>query len=139
MFNGIPRTQPLWITPGGGVEDGEQLLISLERELNEELGLKPEDYIIKGHLWRSENKKMIFKMRPCKVIDNYFLIQIIDNEKVFDFSKWTEEEKTVLTKLKWWNFDEIRNTEDKIVPLQLKNLFERCLDPIKLEVIIEDD
>lgn len=140
VFNGNPRTQPLWITPGGGVEDDEQLLISLERELYEELGLKPEDYIIKGHLWRSENKRMVFKMLPCKVIDNYFLIHLLNNDKTFDFSNWTEEEKTVLTKLKWWDFDEIRSTEDKIVPLQLENLFEYCFDhPIKLEIITEDD
>lgn len=139
MFSGIPRTQPLWITPGGGVEDEEQLLASLERELDEELGLKPQDYVVKGHLWRSENKRMVYKMRPCKVVDNYFLIHLLDNEKTFDFSKWTEDEKVVLTKLKWWYFDELLETGDKIVPLQLKNLVDYCLEPVELEIIIEYD
>ena len=140
VFNGRHKTQPLWITPGGGVEDGEELLISLERELNEELGLKPEDYVVKGHLWRSENKRMVFKMRPCRVIDNYFLIHLLDSGTKFDFSNWTEEEKTVLTKLKWWNRDEILRTDEKIVPSQLKNLFDyRLFEPVELEIITEDD
>lgn len=65
MFSGTPRTQPLW--------DEEQLLISLKREL----GVKTS-----GLHRQSENKRMVFKMRPCKVVDNYFLINLLDREKI---------------------------------------------------------
>lgn len=139
VVDGVLRTQPLWITPGGGVENDEDLKNSLERELEEELGLKSHDYIIIGHLWKSENKRIVYKMRPYKFVDNYFLVQIVDNQKTFDFTNWTEEEKVVLKKLKWWNLDEMLITEDKIAPPQLRNLSEYCLDPVELSIIFEDD
>lgn len=129
----------LWITPGGGVEPGEDLLLSLERELEEELGILPYSYTVKGHLWRSTPKPMVYKNKPSMFIDNYFLIQLNYECDSFDFSKWTDEEKSVLTKLKWWDLDELRETFDLVVPPQLKTLSCDVLDnPIEVTTIEED-
>jgi 2,3-bisphosphoglycerate-dependent phosphoglycerate mutase len=129
----------LWITPGGGVEPGEDLLLSLERELEEELGIMPSSYTVKGHLWRSTPKPMVYKNKPFMFIDNYFLVQLNSDSDTFDFSKWTDEEKTVLTKLKWWNWEELRGTTDLVVPPQLKSFRIDVLDgPIELITIEED-
>jgi len=35
------RTEDFWCTPGGGVDDNEALIPALEREIIEELGIKP--------------------------------------------------------------------------------------------------
>lgn len=128
----------IWITPGGGVEPGEDLILSLERELEEELGLIPSEYTFKGHLWRSTPKPTIYKNKPFMFIDNYFVVQLNSNCESFDFSKWTEEEKEVLKNLKWWPLDELKETCDLIVPPQLRTFNSAILDPIEFSVINEN-
>ena len=137
LFNGKAPAS-LWITPGGGVEEDEDLVQGLERELMEELGLLSESFTIKGHLWRSDNKTMIYKNRPCKCIDNYFVVQLASDSQSFDFSKWTDEEKLVLNDMKWWSLDELRRTADKVAPPQLRHLASK-VDPIIFEQIVEID
>jgi 2,3-bisphosphoglycerate-dependent phosphoglycerate mutase len=129
----------IWITPGGGVEPGEDLISCLERELEEELGLVPSDYTFKGHLWHSAPKPTIYKNRPFLFIDNYFLIRLNSKCNWFDFSRWTEEEKTVLKNLKWWRLAELKKTCDLVVPPQLRSFDVSILDnPIELTAINED-
>ena len=140
--NALCKGEPpksIWITPGGGVEPGEDLISSLVRELEEELGLFPSDYSLKGHLWLSAPKPTIYKSKPFLFIDNYFLVQLNSACDSFDFSKWTEEEKSVLTNLKWWPLEELKETLDLVVPPQLKSFSTDVLDhPIQLSTIIED-
>jgi 8-oxo-dGTP pyrophosphatase MutT (NUDIX family) len=129
----------IWITPGGGVEPDEELVLSLERELNEELGLIPSDYTLKGHLWRSDPKPTIYKNSPFMFIDNYFVIRLNHSCDSFDFSKWTDEEKSVLKNLKWWYLIDLKTTSDLVVPPQLRSFDVTVLQhPIELTQITED-
>lgn len=129
----------IWITPGGGVEPGENLILSLERELEEELGLLPSDYVLKGHLWCSAPKPIIYRDRPFMFIDNYFVVQMNSELNSFDFSRWTTEEKSALTNLKWWPLADLKDTSDLVVPPQLKSFNPVVLEhPIELTLIVED-
>ncbi len=111
----------LWITPGGGVENGECLTFCLERELKEELGLLPSQYKNLGHIWQSLPKPIIYSNAPHYFVDNYFFVQINSELPVFETSKWTMEEREVLKELKWWSLDELKLTSNLIAPPQLKS------------------
>jgi 8-oxo-dGTP pyrophosphatase MutT (NUDIX family) len=50
---GLP---PRWLTPGGGIDEGETPLEAAIRELSEETGLIVSPELLEGPLWRFEGR-----------------------------------------------------------------------------------
>lgn len=98
-----------WITPGGGLEQGESHEQAAERELFEETGLS--GVPIGPCVWtRSHTFPWLGK--TYRQHEQFFLIQI--NGHDVDDAAHTEDEKRVLTEHRWWSARAIQEATDEL-------------------------
>jgi 8-oxo-dGTP pyrophosphatase MutT (NUDIX family) len=99
----------VWITPGGGLEEGESFEMALKRELYEELGIQ-----------YNQNYRQIYYRSPVYCLKNgekiqceeRFFLVYLDVEKI-KFNYWTENEQKRMRCGKWWSVDEIKQSDDE--------------------------
>lgn len=111
-----------WITPGGGVEEGESDLEGAVRELQEETGLVVDAGDLVGPLAR-------------RTVRHGYTDVVVDQDEVFfgvvvapfelDVSGHTEEERLTMTRHRWWTHAELVATDEEIWPTELAALWRR--------------
>lgn len=113
----------IWITPGGRFEEGEAPTTALQRELYEELGLRPGEYTVDHHLWTGL-KIMNEGSKLRRFVDEYFLVTLLQptSHESFNFANQTVEERAVLKGFKWWPINEIALSQEAFAPQQLAEL-----------------
>ena len=107
-FDYLADGKPIWITPGGGLEEGESFEAALKRELFEELGVNitsncPEVYY-RNPVYTLKNGDRV------QSVEKFFLVNV--SEKVFSLEHWTESEKKRMSAGKWWSVEEIKKSRD---------------------------
>ncbi len=111
-----------WITPGGGIEDGEDEITAVRRELFEETGLV--DCELGPPVWKRDHT---FRWGDgmLRQVEVYYLVRV----PAFDVSTdhHQEEELTFLTAHRWFTLDEIRRHEERFVPANFADLLEPLL------------
>ena len=113
----------VWITPGGGLEEGETFDMALIRELYEELGI-----VI------NKNFKQIYYRHPVYCLKNgekaqceerFYLIHLDIEE--FTFHNWTESEQERMKRGKWWSVDEIMQSGDEFFTSEIVDMLNNLI------------
>jgi 8-oxo-dGTP pyrophosphatase MutT (NUDIX family) len=113
------RTGHMWITPGGGVQEGEPLNEAAARELREEVGLTVpaaelrEPVAYSGGYVKFSWAEGIFR-------DDFFHLRVDSHD--IDTSGMEDLEAGHHDGHHWWSVDELRATTDAVYPLELAGL-----------------
>lgn len=125
-FDYFANGNVVWITPGGGLEDGESFEMALKREVFEELGIQ-----------LNQCYKQIYYRNPIYYLKNgeiaqceeRFYLVYLDREE-FSYNNWTESERKRMLYGKWWSIDKIQQSGDEFFSSDLINILEKLSNGI---------
>lgn len=111
-----PRYQRgFWITPGGGLEVGENLEGGLRRELAEELGLS--DFELGPLIWRREHS-FYWDAQRVRQREEYVVVHV----ECFEPVMTDPNEARVLERFQWWSLPELALLEEPLAPARLVDI-----------------
>lgn len=119
-----PEAGTWWLTPGGGLEPGEDARTAASRESFEETGCRPER--LEGPVAR-RSSVFPFAGRLIEQREQYFVARV----PAFTPSAagWTALEQRALLDFRWWTVPELRTTADTVFPEGLADLVDRAARP----------
>ena len=119
-FDYFENGNVVWITPGGGLEEGESFEMALKRELFEELGIQLnqcyKQIYYRNPIYSLKNGKLA----QCE--ERFFLVYLEGKE--FSYNNWTESENKRMLYGKWWSIEEIQQSDDEFFSSDIINILD---------------
>jgi ADP-ribose pyrophosphatase YjhB (NUDIX family) len=109
-----------WLTPGGGVERGENLVIAATREVFEETGmwvdLPPDASVV-----HRQRRQWSWHGVTYDQVDHFFLATVTSAAAITP-ARLTTMQRETLIEHRWWSLHELERTRDRIEPPDLAQL-----------------
>lgn len=104
-----------WITPGGGIDEGESIQEAAIRELAEETGLKIEMASLGEQIWQTSGRwNWADGQNHHTFVDYFFELRVERFE--LDQSGWTEDERRDVLEIRWWKIADLIATDESVGP-----------------------
>lgn len=123
-----------WITPGGGVNEGESVEEAAVREVLEETGLHLSPAQL-GPVMATRVAYFDFDGRRFRQSESFFAVHV----ETFtpEHHGWDEVEQRALLDHRWWSVAELRATDETVYPSELADVVQAVIDgtlrgPIRL-------
>src|SRR5712691_8724860 len=104
-----PELGTWWLTPGGGIEDGEAIEVAAAREVLEETGLDiaPDRF---GAVIATRVAHFEFDQKEYRQREWFFAVMV---EPFTPHTRgWDDVEQRALLDQRWWTLHELENTDD---------------------------
>jgi 8-oxo-dGTP pyrophosphatase MutT (NUDIX family) len=123
-----------WLTPGGGIEDGESLEVAVTREILEETGLVVAPDRV-GAVVATRVAHFAFDERTFRQQESFFAVSVAPFTPTD--AGWDDLERRELIDHRWWTLAELEATDEAVYPSELASLLRAVLDgriehPVKL-------